>query len=244
MEHSTFTPSGLGGTTDDGGMTPISRLIPHDSSASGGGMSHTEQPPRMSSGQGAGAVPPMNPPMQTRDPMVQRGDMYGGGSGGGQNSGDIVNEILNDIERGASVQTQPAQYPQEQDSRPSVRFEVPPEHNYNQAAEEPASMLTPVTMTSFPPQDTITDNDDDAMSDKDSEGGFLSSNFVGTILKETRLPLIVAALIFLSGLSNADEVLSRVVPALFQDGTNGYAGLIVKAIAGGLLFYAVRRIFV
>jgi hypothetical protein len=165
---------------------------------------------------------------------------------GGHDSGDIVNEILHDIERGASVQTQPAQpaqYPQEQDSRPSVRFEVPPEHSYNQEAEEPATMLRPVTMSSFPAQDPADGDDDDAISDKDSEGGFLNSNFVGTILKETRLPIIVAALIFISGLTNADEILARIVPALFQDENNGYTGLIVKAIVGGLLFYAVRRIF-
>jgi len=238
MEHSTFTPSGLGGTTDDEGMTPLSRLIPHDSSASGGGMSHSEQPPRMSSGQGAGGVPPMNPPMQTRDPMIHRG-----GPSDGHDSGDIVNEILHDIERGASVQTQSAQYIHEHDTRPSVRFEVPPEHSYNQGAEEPATMLRPVTMSSFPTQEPVDGDDDDAISDKESEGGFLNSNFVGTILKETRLPIIVAALIFISGLANADEILARIVPALFQDESNGYAGLIVKAIVGGLLFYAVRRIF-
>jgi hypothetical protein len=240
MEHSTFTPTGLGGTTDDEGMTPLSRLIPHDSSASGGGMSHSEQPPRMSSGQGAGGVPPMNPPMQTRDPIAHQGN-----TGGGQDSGDIVDEILHDIERGASVQTQPTQFKKEQDSRPSVHFEEPPKHNYNQETEEPAAMLRPVSMASFPSQDVpgVDADDDDAISDKESESGFLNSNFVGTILKETRLPLIVAALIFVAGLSNADDILSRIVPALFQNGNNGYASLIVKAIAGGLIFYAVRRIF-
>ena len=236
MEHSTFTPSGLGGTTDDAGMTPISRLIPQDSSSSGGGMSHSEHPPRMTAGQGTGGVPPMNPPMQTRDQMAQ--------GSGGPDSGDIVNEILNDIERGASVQTQPGQYPQHQEQenhRPSVRFEIPPEHNYNQIAEEPASMLHSSTLTSFPTHEPT--DDDDAISDKESESGFLSTNFVGTILKETRLPIIVAALIFITGLTNTDDILARLVPALFQDGENGYTGLIIKAVVGGLLFYAIRRIF-
>jgi hypothetical protein len=171
---------------------------------------------------------------------------HGGGGGGEYDSGDIVNEILSDIERGASVQTQPGQYqqPPQQDSRPSVRFEIPPEHSYNQDAEEPASMLHSSMISPFPTQETTEgDEDDDEVSDKDSDGGFLSTNFVGTILKETRLPIIVAALIFLTGLSNADDILARLVPALFQDGENGYTGLIIKAVVGGLLFYAIRRIF-
>lgn len=243
MDHSAFQPSGSA-PTDTGGMTPIGRLIPQDSTATGNGQNYTEQPPRMPSGQGAGNVPPMNPPMQTRDAPPTYPDGRGGGAGSGD-GGDIVNDILRDVERGASIQTQtqtPPQHPY-QDQRPTVRFETPPSHDYNQHAEDPASMLQ-VPSSRYRSREIDDDEDDEMISDKDSESGILGNNFVGTILKETRLPILVAGLIFVAGLANADDMLIRLVPALFQNGNNGYAGLIVKAVIGGLLFYAVRRIFI
>ena len=218
-------------------MTPISRLMPQDSSSSGSGMRHSEQPPRMTSGQGSGSVPPMNPPAQTRDPM-----MTPIGTGGNQNGGDIVGDILRDVERGSSIQpAAPYGEPQRE-----VRFEVPPEHSYNQDAEELPQMLRETAEKRHNTLDDDDDDDDDGDSpaEKDSDAGFMGNQFLGMILKETRLPIIVAGLIFLAGLSNADDILGRLIPAIFQSGKGEYAGLILKAVIGGLLFYAVRKIFV
>jgi hypothetical protein len=188
-------------------------------------MHHSEQPPRMTTTQGSGNVPPMNPPMDTRDHPSQ----YGGGGGSGSD-GDIVSGILNDVD---DRTRQPV------DTRPSVRFEEPPAYDYNQDVEEPPQMIrTPRSRTR-----PMRVRDDEDENDSDAGSGLLGNRFIETILKETQLPVIVACLIFIAGLANADSILSRLIPALFQENGNGYSGLIVKAVIGGLLFYAIRRLF-
>lgn len=244
MDQSSF--DGNSGQMD--GMTPISRLIPHDSSSSGSGRGriYTERPPRSTAGIGAGSVPPMNPPAQTRDPMAGG---YPGGSGYRDGDGDIVGEILRDVEHGSGESIYRDEEPRRQQSHqshqtqqrsipPAVHFEETPQIDYNQDAEEsPLMMHRPTKMRTRHIEDV---DDDEEMMDK--QGDFLGDGFLGNVIRETRLPLIVAVLVFLSGLSNADDMLMKLVPVLFTNGNLDYSGLIVKAVVGGLLFYAICRI--
>lgn len=69
------------------------------------------------------------------------------------------------------------------------------------------------------------------------------SDYIGFIFNEMKMPLIVALLIMGASSTNLDGVLSRVLPAFVADSGLGYIGSIIKAIVGGLLFYALRRIF-
>ena len=225
------------------GMTPISRLIPKDSSGSGNGNNYSESAPRMMTTQGAGNVPPMAPPAQTRDSSFQPQQ---------SESEDVVSDILRDVERGNSTydteqyghpqqsnQPQPSHtVPQYSHPEPStVRFQEQPTHAYNQHHEEPPEMMRQTTAINEIPNHTPN------TEVYDDDSGLLGDDFIDTILKEARLPLIVAGIILLAGLSNADDILAKIIPALVTDGGVGYAGLVAKSIIGGLLFYAVLKIF-
>lgn len=255
MDQAAFTPGPPHSGGLDEGMTPISRLIPQDSSSSGNGMSHSERAPRHLAIQGSGGVPPMNPPAQTR-PVYTGGDTGHTGYGGGGNHGDtdVVSEILRDVERGGrdSVYSRPEPH-HGQEHR--VRFEDTPEYDYNQGAEDSADMfhsrpnpsdtesVTAVGTSSHARGPILVDEASAESTGTNAEDTvFSKGNFFGTILREAQIPLLVAGLLFFAGLSNADDILVRLVPVLFSDGKTGYAGLIVKAVLGGLLFYATQKL--
>ena len=220
MDQSSFAPAGSNTTTGgDMGMTPLNRLIPQSSSASNG-VTPSEAPPRMPTSQGMGVTAPMDAPMQTRDPMAS------------ETPENIVNDILKDVERSNPSTHEPP--PQ----KPHIRFEEPPVHNYNEAGEDNASMMNAEIEEEDTEQD-ITVLDTQSSYKKE----VLQNDFIGTILKEIRLPLIVTGLILFMGLSNTDHILGRLIPVLLMNGDTGYAGLIIKSIIGGLVFYAVLKIF-
>jgi hypothetical protein len=128
---------------------------------------------------------------------------------------DIVSEILRDSRGQGQGQEQ-------EDFHPSQYQE--PEYD-----EPPSLPLPPRPMARSASPKTYVDEE---------EGG---TDYIGLILDEIKLPLIVAFLILGASASGLDDILTRFIPAL--DGKSGYVGMLIKAIVGGLLFYALKRIF-
>lgn len=147
-------------------------------------------------------------------------------SSGDANGDDIVNEILRDTEiDGGDEDYQeyhPSDYQEpEYDERP--RSPSPPSANQRMVhfEDEPRR----------PVKDTRKERDEE------------DSDYIGMILEEMKLPLIVAILILGASSTGLDNTISRLIPALVNDGNLGYGGIVIKAVVGGLLFYVLRRIF-
>ena len=67
------------------------------------------------------------------------------------------------------------------------------------------------------------------------------SDYIGLILNEMKLPLIVAVLILGASSTGLDGTITKLLPAFLNMGGSG--GMVLKAIVGGLLFYVLHRIF-
>lgn len=240
-------------------MTPINRLMPSSSSSTPSNPRRVSEneTSRLPSGPGMGSMPPMRPSnSQDYDPSAFGSSMDSGAYNGNVHnnqgsSDDVVSEILRDVERGSSGNSHMAEYGEEDYTEyiqqpPRVQFQEPPSYDYNQDAEDHPSMIH--NQTEVVRRATITDEDDDTRVDmlqaptKKTDDLF-STEMIQLIFKEMRLPVIVAVLILLFGISQADDALGKLIPSLFLDGKMTYGGLIAKAIVGGLIFYAIQRIF-
>ena len=234
MDHSAFTTTHYDPappqSSESSGMTPIARLMPHQSARTG----HSEQPPREISSQGPGAVPPIPPRQATR---YQPYDEPRSGMPSEEDGGNIVSEILQDVQRGTPP---PREAPptRETDPRleqpPRVRFQEPPEYDYDIEREE--ELLKRPASRSNPGQSS---EDDDGDSDS---GLFSQDGFITTILTETKLPILVAGLFFLVGLPYMDVLLKRLIPAILQGDTVRYVSLGIKSVISGLLYYVLQRL--
>lgn len=228
-------------------MTPISRLIPQSSGVNKIHRSEMETIRTNTSMVGAGSVPPMTPGnvIDARHMDDIRGD-------------DLVSEILRDVNN-SSPQQQPYTYrnegswqgqgqgqgqgqshgdvmdPMMTQIHPSQYQDIPEEYNperkrymggrYDEDDESP-----PIKEIKTKRGNNNLDGGDD-------------TDFIGMLLEEIKMPLIVAILILGVGSSGLDESLSKIVPWLVNDGKMGVIGLILKAVVGGLIFYALKRIF-
>jgi hypothetical protein len=207
---------------------------------------------------GAGAGIGMGSGMERGD-FEQRGD-------------EVVNEILRDVERGrggGSVvgdyeqhgddgmthsSTQHLQYSQHQHQHqnqqyhpstvpqpplPSaVHFQDPISYEYREQYEDSADFLRQPHQS----VDVIAKKQEPS-GDATAGGDIMNGDFLQMVFRELRLPLMVAILILLMGISQADDMLGKFIPTLLVDGRLGYGGLIAKAVVGGLIYYAVQRIF-
>jgi hypothetical protein len=133
---------------------------------------------------------------------------------------DIVNEILRDTEGEQS----------------QVHMEPPPMEHHPSQYQEPEY---PERMVRFederemrPPSPKSVTKDEEADTD-----------YIGLILNEMKLPLVVAVLILGASSTGLDSTIGKFIPALMNESALGYGGIIVKAVIGGLLFYALHRIF-
>lgn len=249
-------------------MTPISRLIPTGSSPPNARRPSERETARLVSGPGTGSMTPMRPVASNNNDLTPVG-MGGGGSilGGGdyeQRGDDIVNDILRDVERGrgssgdsivgdydrgesglvhGSVNhikpTQRAPPVPQPPLTTAVHFQDPVSYTYREHDEESLDLLrepneAPAKKQKKSQAKQRKDENDDENADED---------FLEMLLKEIKLPLIVAVLILLMGISQADDMLGKFIPTLLVDGRLGYGGLIAKAVVGGLIYYAVQRIF-
>jgi hypothetical protein len=219
-------------------MTPISRLIPRSSGDNKIHRSEMETSRTSASMVGSGSVPPMTPGsvIDARHMDDVRGD-------------DLVSEILRDVENSSPM-------PPRQAQQVAVGRSVEPDAD---------PMMTQFHPSQFqePPQEYYQErrqfmgrrggggdyDDDDDMNPPIQEiktkrgDGTDETDFIGMILDEMKMPLIVAILILGVGSSGLDESLSKIVPWLVNDGKMGAVGLILKAVVGGLIFYALKRIF-
>lgn len=158
-----------------------------------------------------------------------RANIGGGGSipsmrpvsSGEAQGDDIVTEILRDTENSEPVY-------QEQNIHPSEYqepdYEVPP----------------------HPVERTVRFEDEERRSpskEKETKEPKEDTDYIGLILDEMKLPLIVAVLILGASSTGLDSTIGRIIPALMNDGNLGYGGIVLKAVIGALLFYALRRIF-
>lgn len=227
-------------------MTPISRLIPRSSGDNKMHRSEMESLRTSASMVGSGSVPPMTPGsvIDARHMDDVRGD-------------DLVSEILRDVENSSPMP--PRQQPM---------MSVPGGRGGGGGGggePEPDPMMTQFHPSQFqePPQEYYQErrqyvgrrgnNGDDFDDDDDRPpiqeiktkrgDGSDDTDFIGMILDEMKMPLIVAILILGVGSSGLDESLSKIVPWLVNDGKMGAVGLILKAVVGGLIFYALKRIF-
>ena len=239
-------------------MTPLTRIVPTGSSAQRRPAEHESS--RLVSGPGTGAMPPMRPAPSNMEPGLTPLPQMVGGVGGGGSSADlqgdeIVNDILRDVERGRrgndSVmggeyqQQQAPQYAPQYTTQPPLpspaHFQETPRYDYRE--EAPPEYLRP------PPSSRRYADDDDSFQggksrdEKEGDGGLFDGDFLQMMLREIRLPLVVAILILLMGVSQADDMLGKFIPSLLVEGRLSYGGLIAKAVVGGLLYYAVQRIF-
>ena len=220
-------------------MTPISRLIPRSTGDNKIHRSEMESLRTSSSMVGAGSVPPMTPGsvIDARHMDDVRGD-------------DLVSEILRDVENSSPHQAipggrggggsggEPDADPMMTQFHPS-QFQEPPQEYYQERRQ---------FMGRRGGNGDDFDDDDDhppIQEIKTKRGGDSSedTDFIGMILDEMKMPLIVAILILGVGSSGLDESLSKIVPWLVNDGKLGAMGLILKAVVGGLIFYALKRIF-
>lgn len=204
----------------DSEMTPLDRLIPQDSGPQD--LHRTEdQAPRIGSSNGGGAVPPL---MMSGSSSDSRGD-------------ELVTEILQDTEHSSKPHDDyqpppterrsppPQSPPREEQAHPSEYQE--PQFVERQVHFEDESL--PV-VSQPPPSPRYQDDSDE-------------KDYIGMILEEMKLPLIVAILILGANAGSLDSTMGKIIPALMNGDSLGYAGIVVKAVIGGLLFYALRRIF-
>jgi hypothetical protein len=225
-------------------MTPISRLIPRSSGDNKIHRSEMETSRTSSSMVGSGSVPPMTPGsvIDARHMDDVRGD-------------DLVSEILRDVENSSPI---PRHHPQMSNGGGGV----PGGMGGRGGEVEADPMMTQFHPSQYqdPPQEyyqerrqfigrrggngEYEDEEDDRppiqeIKTRSSE----DTDFIGMILDEMKMPLIVAILILGVGSSGLDESLGKIVPWIVNDGKMGIIGLILKAIVGGLVFYALKRIF-
>ena len=235
-------------------MTPISRLIPRSSGDNKMHRSEMETSRTSASMVGSGSVPPMTPGsvIDARHMDDVRGD-------------DLVSEILRDVENSSPMP--PRQHPAMTGGGGGAMSMGGGGGGGGRGGEVEADpMMTQFHPSQFqePPQEyyperrqlvgrrgggeDFDDDDDDRppiQEIKTRRGGDGSeeTDFIGMILEEMKMPLIVAILILGVGSSGLDESLSKIVPWLVSDGKMGAVGLILKAVVGGLIFYALKRIF-
>jgi len=155
--------------------------------------------------------PAMTPPIRPEP----SGDAHGD---------DIVSEILRDTEGPPPEQSQnhhPSQY-QEQEY-PEEAYSPPPDRVVRFDDEEP---IAP------PPARTRASKKEEVETESD---------YIGLILNEMKLPLIVAVLILGASSTGLDGTITKLLPAFLNMGGSG--GMVLKAIVGGLLFYVLHRIF-
>ena len=237
-------------------MTPISRLIPRSSGDNKIHRSEMETSRTSASMVGAGSVPPMTPGsvIDARHMDDVRGD-------------DLVSEILRDVENSSPMP--PRQHPSMTGGGGGGGFSGSGGSGGGRGGGEPEPdpMMTQFHPSQYQDQpeeyyqerrqfvgrrggggDFDDDDDDDRppiQEIKTKRGGDSSedTDFIGMILEEMKMPLIVAILILGVGSSGLDESLSKIVPWLVSDGKMGAVGLILKAVVGGLIFYALKRIF-
>ena len=223
----------------DSNMTPISRLIPRSSGDNKIHRSEMESLRTSASMVGLGSVPPMTPGsvIDARHMDDVRGD-------------DLVSEILRDVESSSPMTTrqqptmtmaggrgEPESDPMMTQFHPS-QFQEPPQEYYQERRQF-------VGRRGNNGDDFDEDDDRPPIQEIKTKRGDSSddTDFIGMILDEMKMPLIVAILILGVGSSGLDESLSKIVPWLVNDGKMGVVGLILKAVVGGLIFYALKRIF-
>lgn len=195
---------------------------------------------------------------------MERGDFE-------QRGDEVVNEILRDVERGRGggsgdsvvgdyehhgdggmthSSTQHLQYSQQQHQQyhpptvpqpplpSSVHFQDPISYEYREPYEDSADFLRQPHQS----VDVIAKKQETS-GEANAGGDIMNGDFLQMVFRELRLPLMVAVLILLMGISQADDMLGKFIPTLLVDGRLGYGGLIAKAVVGGLIYYAVQRIF-
>ena len=195
-------------------MTPISRLMPQ---TSGSHTPHRSERETMRDNIGG---PAMTPPIRPEPSSDVHGD-------------DIVSEILRDTEGPSSSQVNmpqnnhPSQY-QEQEY---------PEESYEPSPQHPPH---PQRLVRFEDDDSTTPSLTRAHASK-KEDNESESDYIGLILNEMKLPLIVAVLILGASSTGLDGTITKLLPAFLNMGGSG--GMVLKAIVGGLLFYVLHRIF-
>lgn len=181
---------------------------------------------------------------------VERG--RGGGSGDSV-VGDYGDHGDGGMTHGSAqhLQHQYHQHPQHQQYHPpavpqpplpAVHFQDPVSYEYREQYEDSADFLRQPHQS----VDVIAKSQGSGGSGNTTGGGsgdIMNGDFLQMVLREIRLPLMVAVLILLMGISQADDMLGKFVPTLLVDGRLGYGGLIAKAVVGGLIYYAVQRIF-
>jgi len=204
----------------DSDMTPINRLIPQNS---GSGAPHRSERESMRE-QVVGSA--MTPPIRPQPSGDAQGD-------------DIVSEILRDTEGGQGggyeedyteyqPRSSPPPPPPDMNAHPS-QYQEPEYPERVVRFEDEASPAQSPTPT---PRIKNTKKDDDTDTD-----------YIGMILNEMKLPLVVAVLILGASSTGLDSTIGKFIPTLLNDGNLGYGGIILKAVIGGLLFYALHRIF-
>ena len=161
--------------------------------------------------------PAMTPPIRPQPSGESQGD-------------DLVNEILRDSEDTADEYMTPIDQdhyhpPNEMQSHPS-HFQEPeyPERTVHFEDEEPPTSPRPRPKANRKEEESDTD-------------------YIGMILDEMKLPLIVAVLILGASSTGLDSTIGKFIPTLLNEGNLSYSGIIMKAVIGGLLFYALHRIF-
>lgn len=198
-------------------MTPLNRLIPQDSGPQD--LHRTEdQAPRIGSSNGGGAVPPL---MMSSSSSDSRGD-------------DLVTEILQDTEKPSTEQ--PPQPPPA--SQPPPQFSPREGQAHPSEYQEPQFIQRQVHFEDEPLPEPST-SPPISKQHEDPE----DRDYIGMILDEMKLPLIVAILILGANSGGLDTTIGKFIPVLMDGGSLGYAGVVIKAVIGGLLFYALRRIF-
>ena len=196
----------------DSDMTPISRLIPQTSG------SHTPHRSERETIRENVGGPAMTPPIRPEP----SGDVHGD---------DIVSEILRDTEEPSHSQgnlppnNHPSQY-QEQEY---------PEESYSPSPNHPSH---PQRSVRFEDDEPPTRTRAHASKKEENEG---ETDYIGLILNEMKLPLIVAVLILGASSTGLDGTITKLLPAFLNMGGSG--GMVLKAIVGGLLFYVLHRIF-
>lgn len=139
---------------------------------------------------------------------------------------DIVDEILRDTGEPVPEQTQnhhPSEY-QEQEY---------PKETYSPPLERPER---PERAVHFQDEEPIARTRSTKKDEVEHE-----SDYIGLILNEMKLPLIVAVLILGASSTGLDGTIAKLFPAFLNMGGSG--GMVLKAIVGGLLFYVLHRIF-
>lgn len=161
--------------------------------------------------------PGMTPPIRPQTSGDSQGD-------------DIVSEILRDTQEQDTHPPQMSQAPPQQRQAHPSEFQEPeyPERSVRFEDEMPPPR---------PPSPTPSQSSKKDESDTD---------YIGMILDEMKLPLIVAVLILGASSTGLDSTITRFLPSFLNIGGSGgmgYGGMILKSVIGGLLFYVLHRIF-